>query len=118
MTDMREHLAAIIADEENGGDPYDIADAIIAALPGMVKPLEWVTAGSGKVAHTWSSIGFYAVYKCSGRFEGLWNPCLGGRGVSRDNPEKTVISEERGRIVCEAHYTAQIMAAFGIVESE
>ena len=35
MTDMRNRIATIVADEQNGGDPFDIADAIIVALPGM-----------------------------------------------------------------------------------
>ena len=41
MTDMRDNIARIVADEKNGGDPYDIAEDIIAALPGMVAPLVW-----------------------------------------------------------------------------
>ena len=30
---MRYKIETIVADEQNGGDPFDIADAIIAAQP-------------------------------------------------------------------------------------
>ena len=37
----RDEIAAIVADEAHGGDPFDIADAIIAELPGMIPDLVW-----------------------------------------------------------------------------
>ena len=42
MTDLREKLALVIHDcRRDNKTFYETADAIIAALPGMVKPLEW-----------------------------------------------------------------------------
>ena len=49
---MRDQIAQIVASEAHGGDPYDIADAIIAALPDLVeaKPLQWVETREGYIS--------------------------------------------------------------------
>ena len=47
MDDLRDKIAAVIADTLGEEHPMDehVADAIIAALPGMVAPLVWNPTG-------------------------------------------------------------------------
>jgi hypothetical protein len=110
MTDMREQIATIIEDTYDISRTYevtnipDIADAIIAALPGMVKPLEWagddIFQTSGEYRLTYYA-GMTVPYKLE---FGVW--------------VKYFETEEAAKSHAENDNCAQIMAAFGIGESE
>jgi len=134
MTDMREELAKIIAfsgrfaaDISENADDFWMhtsndrqslylkqADAIIAALPELVKPLEWV----GPLAGIWEAgprfHGDCAAYKI------IWNlgrnetyTCYFGLvrlGVSQNL--------DAAKAAANTHHRAQIMAAFGLPEQE
>jgi hypothetical protein len=76
MSDLREKIADICDAEIQSDHPscYVLADAIIAALPSMVKPLEWVDLhGDGSLYQTSNEnpIDYHAVINSRGR-SGFW----------------------------------------------
>ncbi|MBO9430570.1 hypothetical protein [Sulfitobacter sp. R18_1] len=80
-----------------------IADAIIAALPGLVKLLEWEKSWAWGL-DLWTSEGFEISHS---KDQGWW---VKGGGTTAFSPQ----SLEAAKAAAQAHYTAQIMAAFGI----
>ena len=105
MTDLREQLADIAA-QQRSGDPYDIAEAIIAALPGMVQPLEWDV--------DWRGRSFNAIYT-------IWEFPL-GFSVERGQDGETITNPletlEVAKAAAQAHHVATIMHAFGVQGGE
>ena len=113
MTDLREKLAETLMGDravDNWGNPlpcdYDLADAIIAALPDMVVPLVWdqidaVTFGATSV------LGFtYTVWAIDGfgyvKFPGT--PC----------GERFAGGIEAAKAAAQAHHVATSLSAFGV----
>ena len=106
MTDMRDNIARIVADEKNGGDPYDIAEDIMAALPGMVAPLVWVkTTGFWRASDCRD--GFYEVFALSnGRSTGHHVVRAQGTNIGDGSSMASDIS------AANAHHAAAVVAAF------
>ena len=103
------NLEVLSTRNKDGWGVHNAADAIIAALPGMVKPLEWVKAQinyhrsdplNGAIRYT---------VRESINQPGAWHWYLNGTRDSTPFP-----SLEAAKAAAQAHYTAQIMAAFGI----
>jgi len=98
MTDMRDNIARIVADEKNGGDPYDIAEDIMAALPGMVAPLVWRdTHGVWRAKTPWGD------YKVYGRILTLPLPM---------KPQRVYSGEAESKAAAQAHHAAAVVGAF------
>lgn len=113
MTDLRETIANII--ERNDWRGYEQqADAVIAALPGAIKPLVWEgrmcrIVPNGLQIH----LGPYMVK--------LWNGKLGARLEYLGHPIE-VFPNANGlslevKAAAETHHRAQIMAAFDLPEA-
>ena len=115
---LREHLADAILEGFDAVHDMDVthdeyawsaADAVIAALPDMVKPLEWIR-GTAR-----TSIATYIVAQMDNEPEDatVWfiyrnGKPLGVLGVFYD--------EKTAQISANAHHRAQILAAFGITQ--
>lgn len=99
MSNARKKLVDIIRDQPD--ETVKLADAIIAALPGLVKPLEWRDCAEYSTCLTDSdySIKYWAKEK-------LW--------VDRYTTMRRNDTLEAAKAAAQAHYVAQIMAAFGI----
>ena len=101
---MRDKIAEIIkvlALGNYGGHVINspaVADAIIAALPDMVKPLEWRNHPDGSHA---SAIGLNGI---------LYISTSGGWRTMHGDFHKTA----SGKAACNAHHVAQVLSAFGI----
>ncbi len=105
---MRDRIAAIIEDTivmGYGGDIHNlpaIADAILSALPSMVKPLEWV---ANRTQH-WSRCGVHKY--------GYWKVPT-GKWYAVGSDESVFCDDEQGCIDwANNHNATTIMAAFGI----
>ena len=86
-----------------------LADAIIATLPSMVKPLVW----DGAVSKLDSECYYTAITSRSGK-----SVCVDY--VSRDASHHIgyYSTLEAAKSAAQAHYVTQIMQAFGLVQSE
>jgi len=142
MTDMREELAKHVyasmawAYEDgsgnicpawfDGGNSFaqdearKRADAIIAALPGMIKPLEWEFRYNRKDMWCDTPLGTFSI----GNIHGTW---MWFHLTAREDQEYTFKgcagalgrnSKANAKKAAQAHYTAQIMAAFGLPKQE
>lgn len=101
MSNARDKIADIIA-AGTIGKPFTgegLADDIIAALPGLVKPLEWVRHPIG-----WNCEGFMIDAR---NFDAIYMM----RGLHGKPRFDTV---EEAKAAAQRHHVAQIMAAFGI----
>jgi len=102
MSDMREKLADVVKHILNECDSEyieaELADAIIAALPGMVKPLVWVRHPIG-----WS---------CEGFMIDTRNGFYVMRGLYGKPRFDTL---EDAQAACNAHHVARTMQAFDAV---
>ena len=102
MTDtMRDKLIHHIGQVEFGVTPSHAADAIIAALPDMVKPLVWVRHPIG--------------WNCTGFMIDTRNGIYVMRGLYGKPRFDTL---EDAQAACNAHHVATILAAFGIGEGQ
>ena len=142
LDDLRHKLADVICSDravdnwQATPSDYDLADAIIAALPGLVKSLEWGEVqwepdefGSpawGEFTDNLTSMSkceCYAIYRFeAGKF--MWTQ--GDHDNMRFSTYRPIFdrdwvpgipwhpTEESAQSAANAHYTAQIMAAFGI----
>jgi NTP pyrophosphatase (non-canonical NTP hydrolase) len=112
MTDMREKIAEIISQQMCRSDrPVgfdETADAIIAALPGMVTPLAWEDLKGGSYA--WP-LGLH--YYTEGGGDDWSAACMIGND---DIWSDGFLSLESAKAAATTHYTAQIVAAFGIAQ--
>lgn len=101
--DMREKIEAIVLDAMTNLhliSEKDVADAIIAALPGMVQELEWTWHKPPSVWRATTAPGQYEVDTY-----GSWTLMKGGVfGRVHDG----------GKPAANAHHRAQVLAAFGI----
>ncbi|MEX3315725.1 hypothetical protein [Sulfitobacter sp. PS-8MA] len=97
LDDLRQTLTGICAREVMGAEKT--ADVIIAALPGLVKPLVWVRHPIG-----WNCEGFMIDAR-------NFNAIYMMRGMHGKPRFDTV---EAAKAAAQAHHVAQIMAAFGI----
>lgn len=118
MSDMREKLAKLVKMNAavNGygqiiNEPL-IADAIIAALPDMVKPLLWLPIKGGKGLSGKSGPSAYYVMPC---FNDEWR--IYGISGEYDGAEQ-VATLEAAKAAAQAHHTAAIMSAFGVQGGE
>ncbi|MFG6566718.1 hypothetical protein [Sulfitobacter sp. 1A13679] len=98
MSNAREKLTAIIEDTDYTMS-YQLADAIIAALPGMVKPLEWVRHPIG-----WNCEGFMIDARS-------FNAIYMMRGMHGKPRFDTV---EDAKAAAQRQHVAQVMATLGI----
>ncbi|MEO9537249.1 MAG: hypothetical protein ABJL49_05600 [Parasphingorhabdus sp.] len=110
MSDMRDTLTGIIAREVM--DAEATADAIIAALPGRVLPLEWL--GGGKRHHA----GNYVI-------EDISTPRREIRRLLHASFGTTYLADFGGdrplkaaKAAAQAHHTAAILSAFGVQGGE
>lgn len=76
-----------------------------------VKPLKWEFEEKGKVPHAVTPVGMYAIYKCTGKYEGRFNPCLGGRGIYVKTPCKTCGSLEEAVQAVELDFKSRILSS-------
>lgn len=86
-----------------------VADAILAALPSMVVPLVWDGFRSGPYYIEVEAGGIAKLFCNSERDEDGNIDCMTGGYL-------TLVSIEDLKAAANAHYVAQIMAAFGIAE--
>ena len=105
MTDLRDKIAAVIADTLGEEHPMDehVADAIVAALPTLVKPLVW-DRGIVDCARL-AQGGKYVA--CSTTPHGSWAWWLDGDSESREVHN----SEEAAKAAANAHNAAAVVAA-------
>ena len=105
MTDLRDKIARIVADEKNGGDPYDIAEDIIAALPDMVAPLVWSKGGVSKGGGA-----KYNIYESARGWDCVCYPYEEEqyRLADRGTPQK----ESEVKAAAQADYAAAVVAVF------
>lgn len=82
----------------------DVTDAIIAALPDMVKPLEWVEGGYDSFMHDADFVDTTQTYQIQ---EGLFWYAAEVQGVPCG-------SNEAAKAAAQAHHVAQVLSAFGI----
>jgi len=104
MDDLRDKIAAFLDDARNEGlSDQAIADAIIAALPTLVKPLVW-DRGIVDCARL-AQGGKYVA--CSTTPHGSWAWWLDGDSESREVHN----SEEAAKAAANAHNAAAVVAA-------
>lgn len=101
---MRDKIADICDDEILSENPscYTLADAIIAALPNMVKDLEWRIHDDGY---------FYA-HSLSGRYEVGEGPKGSARVRLPTGAVHIIPLFDDGKGFCEKYHRALIMEAF------
>jgi len=109
MSDMRDNLIGMMAEylPHPSDDEYaDAADAILAALPDMVKPLVWrgehyayCTLPFCQYQIREAECGFYV------QADGYASACIASE----------LESVEAAKAAAQAHYVAAIMQAFGVV---
>ena len=126
MSELREKMAGVICADRAVDNwqampsDYDLADAIIAALPDMVEPLEWEctdwSAGDGIkgeddcewTAEIWPMTSYIISWFGGGRFE-----------INTPLDEKlTATSLEAAKAAAQAHYIAAILSACGVQGGE
>tara|TARA_R110000744_G_scaffold127158_1_gene233873 strand:- start:80 stop:409 length:330 start_codon:yes stop_codon:yes gene_type:complete len=106
---MRDKIAEIVTESHKGvslGFPNDLwaADAIMAALPSMVKPLVWGYAEGA-----------------DHRYSGDYALILFKNGYLVDYKDCAIVcdlSEEQAKAAANAHHRAAIIAAFGVNDME
>ncbi|WP_226780299.1 hypothetical protein [Oceaniglobus trochenteri] len=102
MTDLRETIIDVLH-RRKWLDDADMADAIVRALPGAIKPLVW----SERHSTFWVS-GPYRITK----YSGMAMPYkLEGAGFSDIS---MWLGFEAAKAAADAHHRATIMAAFGL----
>ena len=118
MNDLREQLADVIEVAIDNAHDMDVthrdyanasADAIIAALPGMVQPLVWEGIGESRTAR--SPIGDYLAEKDAPYGWGFWPPC---HDIDYDPCGGHHASMDEAKAAAQAHHVATIMKALGI----
>jgi hypothetical protein len=104
---MRDKIAAVIVDEmvDSMGDYSCVADAILAALPGMIPDLVWVRDSAG--GDTYSGLyeiynGAYAEWHC---VHSTSSPSRIAHGVSRDRAKAAANAHNRAAIAQAAGWT-------------
>lgn len=107
MTDLREKLTEIVWSGTGGNDvdrAAKIADAIIAALPGMVPPLVWsfvASTGERNVHEAYEFCGRYVAWP-----DGAWR--LHGHRVGGIGEGGTL---DAAKAAAQADYEARILSA-------
>jgi len=122
MNDLREKLAEIVSTETSARiaqdeidilNGHEVADAIIAAMPGMVQPLEWENFD----AWTWWAHTPIATYLVNER-SGQWT----AQRKQRVNGERFLYqmenTEEAAKAAAQNHHTNTILAAVGVQGGE
>ena len=116
MSDMREKIAGIMRDApEEMSTAFERqkalkkADAIIDALPDMVKPMSWPVFSEGIVHMSASPSVWGEVYSVRKQKNGGWAPFYGEQkiGAICDTPAQ-------GMKFCGDDRTRRIMSAFGL----
>lgn len=100
MSNAREQITAIIENTDYMMS-YQLADAIIAALPGLVKPLEWMDSSFEQDADFVDTTQTYQIQ------EGVFWYAAEVTGHVCGSNGAAMVAAQR-------HHVAQIMAAFGI----
>lgn len=109
MSDMRETLMGIVARDVM--DVGETADAVIAALPDMVKPLEWEAPpyqSANPSYDAWQAKGVCGWY-FSANQHGHWMGC---------GPVIPAANLESAKAAAQAHYIAAILSACGVQGGE
>ena len=116
MSDMRETLMGIVAREVM--DAGETADAIIAAMPDMVRPLQWEGGeyytgdDEGYMAEAKDHVGNW--YLVEDHVSGYFASVSTDEGWS-DGPHETA---DAAKAAAQAHHTAAILSAFGVQGGE
>lgn len=105
MTDLRDKIAAVIADTLGEEHPMDehVADAIIAALPGLVPDLVWAKSHTTPWDGDYHSLPTSYTIRCADENGWKWS-YTGGHGYER--------SPEAAKAAADAHHAAAVVAAF------
>lgn len=117
MSDLADKIAQVICEDravdnwQTCPSDYDLAQAIIDALPGLVKPLEWGEEG------TWGSQPSYHADSAFGWLM-LVDHTQHGNGFRVyppwEEPEEKHPTLEAAIAAAQADYTRRILAAFGV----
>lgn len=91
-------------DPECADSAYAVADNIIAALPGMVQPLEWIKAGDDRFTHDADYIDTTFTYQIQ---EGVF-------WYAAESDGHLCGSNSAAKAAAQAHHVAQAVAPFGI----
>ena len=108
MTDLTDKLADVIG-KNVSQSPRGIAHAIIAALPGMVKPLEWSRQEYKSTEQIRHHAAQYSIYE---------SPKNGACVITSGSPyffgPEYTPDVEAAKAIANAHHRAAIMAALGV----
>lgn len=120
-TDLRDRIVTIVAGlravdyDEIFPSDYETADELIAALPGMVKPLKWEDARFSSRHPRETAESMFGIYEVMQWEQGGFG---GSFPVIYPNDRRAVYvgtkSMDEAKAAADTHYRAQIMAAFGI----
>ena len=112
---MRDKIADIVRDtmNETYGDSDKVADAIIAALPDMVDPLEW------KLTKHTHPVQLGARARGAGIYYSVISTTDGGQCVLSSHGGESIgpfyfVSIDKAKAAANAHHRAQILSAFGL----
>jgi hypothetical protein len=116
MGDMRDKISDILWDEVyvSRGDVCgieDAADSIIAALPDMVKPLEWEGEDDGLCT---ASTVYGLKYSITDTWTGKYQVYLYMDEEEIERIEGPAEDLETAKSAANSHHVAQIMAALGV----
>jgi len=132
LDDLRQTLADVICSDravdnwQATPSDYDLADAIIAALPGLVKPLEWEDhpKDAPVISQAFVQGGGYFICDDTDDFTGAYLEFVSCDNVKWWQHVRSTSVELQGgfhdedvtplKAAAQAHHVAQIMAAFGI----
>ena len=117
MTDLRNKIEACVerAILDGGFGEKEATDAILALVRESVPPLDWRKGDRVNAPTAHCSYGAYTVYKCSGKLEGKYNPCLNGRGIA-PNAKKVCDTFEEAIGVVNAHHLQTILKSMGLAD--
>lgn len=110
MSNMRETLTEIIGTHVEFCGAGDAADAIIAALPDMVCPLEWDIVDEATEAAFGYGSNLYTIWAMDGYGYVLFPNTPAG--------ERFNGGRKAAKSAAQAHHTAAILSAFGVQGGE
>ena len=101
MTDLRDKIAAVIWENE-GACPAWVADAIIAALPGMVAPLVWHKSHMASWDGDYHTLPTGYTIRCADEYGYKWTALGAGAHGYSHTPEAAMLHAN-------AHHAAAVI---------